>query len=167
MTPRLCDDDDDDEEGKVGEEVAEEDADADDAGVDADADADAAASLDRRMAAEGSVAKEDAMPFGPPGDESEPWFSRSMDERTVEASVLAEPDAASPSPAPDKRDRSRLFLQVSEVRVEELAEGEAEVEQPVRDKRWEAGDAAPELPVLIDRALSVLETASREVGLAV
>lgn len=89
-----------------------------------------------------------------------------MDERT-DASVLPEPVKESPIPVLDKMDRSRLFSHVRDVRVDELAEGEADDEQPVKDNRCETGDAAPELLVLFDRALSVLETASSVVGLVV
>lgn len=90
-----------------------------------------------------------------------------MDERTVDASVLPVPVEGSPIPALDKMDMSRLFRHVRDVRADELPEGEAEDEPPVKDNRCETGDAAPELLELFDRALSVLETASSEVGLVV
>lgn len=92
----------------------------------------------------------------------------SMEDSTVDASVvvvLVEPVEESPMPALAKKDRSRLLRHVNDVRADELAEGEAETEPPVNDKRCETGEAVPELLALLDRALSVLETASSDVGL--
>ncbi|KAG0004934.1 hypothetical protein BGZ65_012364 [Modicella reniformis] len=151
ITPRPWvddDDDDDDDEGTVGDKDDETDAEVVvkvNAGVDTDPDPDAdaehmpvpvaATSLDRNTAAEGRVANE------------------------------VEPVGESLVPTLAKNDKSRLFRHVRDVRADELEEhGPDVVEQAVKDKRWEVGEAAPELLALFERALRVFETASREVG---